>query len=96
MPSENNCGVSTSIWDALEKSGTPKSEVVSVLCRAVGIDPPRRENDDRKMAIPLKQLLQPGPGKQFSKSRNYLLETIVKQYLNYSETETLLMSRYLL
>lgn len=62
-PRKNNCGVSTSIWDALEKSGTPKSEVVSVLCRAVGIDPPRREYDERKSGETSKTTPATRPGK---------------------------------
>lgn len=42
-PRKNECGDSTSIWDAMLVAGYQNSEVVTVLCEAAGVEPPKTE-----------------------------------------------------
>lgn len=42
-PRDKNCGKSTSIWDAMLFCGYEHSEIFSTLCRAAGVQPPKRE-----------------------------------------------------
>lgn len=44
-PRKNECGVSTSIWDAMLKCGYENSEIVKVLCETAGVEPPKSERD---------------------------------------------------
>lgn len=40
-PRKNECGDSTSLWDAMLDAGYKNSEIVTVLCEAVGVEPPK-------------------------------------------------------
>lgn len=40
-PRKNECGDPTSLWDAMLDAGYKNSEIVTVLCDAVGVEPPK-------------------------------------------------------
>tara|TARA_R110002124_G_scaffold128157_23_gene288804 strand:+ start:33016 stop:34386 length:1371 start_codon:yes stop_codon:yes gene_type:complete len=42
-PRKRECGVATSIWDALLYCNYAHSEILGVLCEAVGVEPPKRD-----------------------------------------------------
>lgn len=44
-PRKNECGETTSLWDALSKNGLRDAEVVTELCRAANVEPPKNKND---------------------------------------------------
>ncbi|MAG64952.1 MAG: hypothetical protein CMK74_03640 [Pseudomonadales bacterium] len=44
-PRKNECGETTSLWDALSKNGLRDSEVVTELCRAANVEPPKNKRD---------------------------------------------------
>lgn len=42
-PRKNECGKATSIWDAMLICGYDHGEIFSVLCKAAGVQPPKRD-----------------------------------------------------
>lgn len=42
-PRKKECGRSTSVWDAMLRGGYESGEVFSALCKAAGVEPPKRE-----------------------------------------------------
>lgn len=42
-PRKNECGNSTSLWDAMLFCGYEHNEIFSALCKAAGVSPPKRE-----------------------------------------------------
>lgn len=45
-PRKKECGVSTSIWDAMLSTGYSQKEIFSILCDAAGVEPPSREKNN--------------------------------------------------
>ncbi|NVL49804.1 hypothetical protein F2S72_08635 [Pseudomonas syringae pv. actinidiae] len=43
-PRKNECGKSTSIWDAMLYCGYEHGEIFSTLCKAAGVTPPKRDH----------------------------------------------------
>jgi len=44
-PRKKECGKSTSIWDAMLDGGYDHSEIFSTLCKAAGVQPPKRDSN---------------------------------------------------
>jgi len=51
-PRKKECGQSTSIWDAMLVCGYSNSEIFSLLCKAAGVEPPKRDRQASPTSTP--------------------------------------------
>ncbi|KZN20595.1 MULTISPECIES: hypothetical protein [Pseudomonas] len=49
-PRKNECGNSTSLWDAMLDAGYLNSEIVKVLCETAGVEPPKSDKQSNGRA----------------------------------------------
>lgn len=51
-PRKNECGKSTSIWDAMLVCGYSQSEIFSILCEAANVEPPKKDQPAGQTSVP--------------------------------------------
>lgn len=100
-PRKNECGESTSLWDAMLECGYSHSEIFATLCAAARVEPPKREQRNNtsnptggeiklgQAILRITQMLakrNPEPLKAFQTERGYSDEQMQTMRLGYYTT----------
>lgn len=107
-PRKNECGKTTSVWDAMLACGYTQSEIFSILCEAANVEPPKRNqpntpaaasNNDVRIGKAVWLITQklasenPSALKQFQADRGYTNEQMAAMRLGYYTTPEDLIAR---